>query len=84
MLQHGHFVVKKIEADYFAGAKLGDELEIYTKLIDMKLASFKLLQTIFLKDKKIFELNITLAYVNFKGKAQKIDETTKKLILSLF
>jgi len=84
VLESGHFVARKIEADYFSSAKLGDELNIETKLIEMRTASFKLLQTIYLDDKKIFELAITLAYINFQGKPQKIDIDTKKMILSLF
>ncbi|MFT7005115.1 MAG: acyl-CoA thioester hydrolase, partial [Sulfurimonas sp.] len=35
-------------------------------------------------EKKIFELSITLAYITFEGKPQKIDTLTKELILSLF
>lgn len=90
VLQSGHFVAKKLEADYISSARLGDELEVLTELVEIRAASFVLLQTIF-KDsgvplgcKKIFELNITLAYITFEGKPQKITEEVKKLILSLF
>jgi acyl-CoA thioester hydrolase len=81
---NGHFVAKKIEADYIAPAKLGDELEVSVELLEMKAASFKLLQTITLNEKKIFELKIVLAYINFEGRPQKIDPKTKELLLSLF
>lgn len=84
ILENGHFVARKIEADYFSSARLGDELDVSVELIEMRTESFKLLQTIFLKDKKIFELKITLAYINFQGKPQKLDKNTKELILSLF
>lgn len=84
ILENGHFVARKIEADYFSSARLGDELDVSVELIEMRTASFKLLQTVFLKDKKIFELKITLAYINFQGKPQKLDKNTKELILSLF
>ncbi len=50
----------------------------------MKNVSFRLLQTIYLNDKKIFELTITLVYITFKGKPQRLDEEVKKIILSLF
>lgn len=83
-LENGHFVARKLVADYFAGAKLGDELEVKTELLEMKAASFKLLQTIYKKEKKIFELQITLAYITFEGKPQKLDFKSKELILSLF
>lgn len=83
-LESGHFVARKVMAEYFAVAKLGDELEVKTELLEMKAASFILKQNIFKNDVKIFELSITLAYITFKGKVQKIDPKTKELILSLF
>lgn len=90
VLQSGHFVAKKLEADYISSAKLGDELEILTELLEIRAASFVLLQTIF-KDngvlsgrKKIFELKITLAYITFDGRPQKIVSDVKELIKSLF
>ncbi|MFT5660955.1 MAG: acyl-CoA thioester hydrolase [Sulfurimonas sp.] len=83
-LESGHFVARKVVANYFSGAKLGDELEIKTELVQMKAASFILNQSIFRNEKRIFELDITLAYINFQGKPQKLDSQTKDLILSLF
>lgn len=84
VLSNGHFVAKKLEADYIASAKLGDELDVKTKLVEVKAASFKLLQTVFRDSKKIFELNIHLAYITFEGKPQKITKDVKDLIVSLF
>ena len=84
VLKTGHFVAKKLEADFIISAKLGDELDIETKLVEMRAASFKLLQTIFKDDKKIFELNITLAYITYEGKPQKITQDIRELIISLF
>ena len=83
-LENGHFVARKLVADYFVGAKLGDELEIKTELLQMKAASFILKQSIFKGEVKIFELSITLAYISFEGKPQKLDIQSKELILSLF
>ena len=83
-LEGGHFVARKLSADYFSVAKLGDELEIKTELVKMKAASFILKQMIFKEEQKIFELEITLAYITFEGKAQKLDSKTKDLVLSLF
>ncbi|WP_373002054.1 YbgC/FadM family acyl-CoA thioesterase [Sulfurimonas sp.] len=84
VLENGHFVARKLEADYITSAKLGDELEVTTELTQMKTASFILSQTIFKDSKKIFGLSITLAYITFEGRPQKIDAQTKELILSLF
>lgn len=84
VLSNGHFVARKIEADYFMSARLGDILAVKTELIKMKAASFILLQTIYKDDKKIFELKITLAYITFEGRPQKLDAQTKEMLLSLF
>jgi acyl-CoA thioester hydrolase len=84
VLENGHFVAKKIEADYIISAKLGDELKVKTELIEMKGASFKLLQTIYKENKKIFEMKITLVYITFGGKPQKITKEVKDLLLLLF
>lgn len=84
ILSGGHFVAKRVEADFISSAKLGDELHVKTELIEMRAASFKLLQTIFKENKKIFELNITLAYINFDAKPQKITKDVKELLMSLF
>ena len=84
VLASGHFVARKLEADYFLSAKLGDELEVKTKLLEMRAASFRLLQTVYKDDKKIFELNIYLVYITYDGKPQKITGDIKELIFSLF
>jgi acyl-CoA thioester hydrolase len=84
VLDTGHFVARKLEADYIMSAKLGDELEVTTELVKMKAASFILSQNIYKDSKKIFGLSITLAYITFEGRPQKIDADTKELILSLF
>ncbi len=79
-----HFVAKKVEASYIASAKLGDELEIKTTLLELKSASFTLLQEIYKDDKKIFELKILLVHTTLDAKVKKIDEATKELLKTLF
>ena len=83
-LESGHFVVKKVVADYFLSAKLGNLLDVKTELLEMRTASFRLNQIVYKNDKKLFGMEVTLAYITFEGKSQKIDDTTKELILSLF
>jgi len=83
-LENGHFVARKVVADYIASAKLGDLLEVETSLVKMKAASFVLKQIITRDSKKVFEMEITLAYITFEGKPQKIDKETMNLINSLF
>jgi len=84
VLESGHFVARKVNADFYESAKLGDMLEVKTHLISMKAASFTLSQEIYKENNKIFELEILLVYIDFKGKVQKLDNESKKLILSLF
>lgn len=84
VLQRGHFVARRLSAEYYASAKLGDLLTIKSELIEMRAASFKLKQSIFRDGVRLFELEIVLAYITFDAKPQKIDTETKAQILSLF
>ena len=84
ILKDGHFVARKVNADFFKSAKLGDMLDIQTQLIEMKAASFMLKQTIFRDDEKIFELEILLVHIDFSAKIQRMNQETKGMILSLF
>lgn len=84
VLECGHFVARRVTADFYTSAKLGDLLEVKTELLEMKAASFALKQTIYRDDVKIFELEILLVYITFDGKVQKLDAESKELVLSLF
>ena len=84
VLQNGHFVARRVNADFYKSAKLGDMLEIKTKLVEMKAASFTLSQEIYKNGDKIFELEILLVYIDFNAKVQRLNDATKKLIFSLF
>jgi len=84
VLDNGHFVARKVIADFYTSAKLGDLLEIKTELLEMKAASFTLKQMIFKDEIKVFELEILLVYIDFNGKVQRLDKKSRELILSLF
>ena len=84
VLEGGHFVARKVNADFFKSARLGDLLSIQTQLIEMKAASFTLKQSIFKDDEKIFELEILLVYLTFDGRVQRLSKEIKEMILSLF
>jgi len=84
ILDNGHFVARKVVADYLSSAKLGDLLDIKTKLFEMKAASFVLKQAVYKDTKKLFEMDITLVYLSFDGKVQKIDKDIKNIISSIF
>jgi len=84
VLENGHFFARKLTAEYLKSAKLGDLLEVRNEILSIKAASFDLVQRVYRDEIKIFEMQITLVYVTFEGKHQKIDTNTKELILSLF
>ena len=83
ILAGGHFVAKHIEADYIKSAKFGDLLEVKTTLMQIKNASFSLLQQVFREDEKVFEMKIDLVYIDFDGKMAKIPSDEKVFLASL-
>ncbi len=62
--EEGYFVVKHLEADYRAPAKLGDLLEVKSALIERKGASIVLEQRVLLEDESLFQMRIKLAYLH--------------------
>ncbi len=84
VLENGHFVVKKLEANFIASAKLGDIIEVKNELISLKGASFTLRQTIYKEEIKLFVLDVILVFVSFDGKIQRVDTKTIHLIKELF
>ncbi len=83
ILAGGHFVAKHIEADYLKSAKFGEVLEVKTTLIQVKNASFTLLQQIFRDDETVFEMKIDLVYLDFEGKMRKIPPEEKEFLSAL-
>ncbi|AOO64966.1 YbgC/FadM family acyl-CoA thioesterase [Sulfurospirillum halorespirans] len=79
----GHFVVTHLEADFIKSAKLGDVIEVKTKLLLLKNASLILQQEVWREEVKLFAMTSTLAYVK-EGKPCKIDEETKAFFREFF
>jgi len=79
----GHFVVTHLEADFIQSAKLGDVIEVKTKLLLLKNASLILQQEVWREEVKLFAMTSTLAYVK-EGKPCKIDEETKAFFRGFF
>ena len=75
-----HFVVKNIYCNYIQSAKLEDELNIQTKFIDIKKASFELEQNIYKVDKVIFKSKVLMVNVNSTGKPIKIPDSLSSVI----
>jgi acyl-CoA thioester hydrolase len=83
ILGGGHFVAKHIEADYLKSAKFGDVLEVKTVLVEIKNASFTLLQEIFRGDETVFRMKIDLVYLDFEGRMAKIPPEEKGFLSAL-
>lgn len=83
ILAGGHFVAKHIEADYLKSAKFGELLEVTTTFIQIRNASFSLLQQIFRDDEKVFEMKIDLVYLDFEGNMAKIPPDEKAFLSAL-
>lgn len=77
--KNGYFLVKSLEANYKKPAVLGDLIEIKTSLIKVKKASAQLLQEIYLKSEVIFDLKVTIVYIQ-NGKMQAIPKEKLALI----
>ncbi|RAX57522.1 hypothetical protein CCZ01_05945 [Helicobacter monodelphidis] len=80
------FVVKKIEAEYFTPAKLGDSLQVFTQTLEVKGASLSLKQEIWRQDtqskkeEKIFTLTALIVCIK-NGHAVKIPTTMKSQLI---
>jgi acyl-CoA thioester hydrolase len=59
----GEFAIKSVQANYFAPATLGDELDIQMQLKKLNKASVILVQSIYIKEKLIFQAESHLAFV---------------------
>ena len=74
------FIVKKVNCEYLQSTKLEDILEVHSKIIQVKNASFELDQNIFRDHKIIFQSNIIMVCVNTEGKPKKIPENIALLL----
>jgi acyl-CoA thioester hydrolase len=84
VLEDGHFVVKDLNASYISSAKLGDLLHVRSFLLEVKKVSFGLHQEVYRGDEKIFEMDITLVFIDFNGKVKRFEPKNLELLNSLF
>lgn len=71
----GHFLVTKIECEYKKSAKLGDVIEVKSKVLAVKKASIVLEQEIYKENEKLFYARFVLAFV----KGEKASAMSKEL-----
>ena len=74
------FLVKKIECDYIEPCKLEDRLNIQSKVLVLKNASFELEQNILKQNKIIFRSKIVMVCVNSQVAPSKIPNELHNLM----
>ncbi|MGI7696720.1 YbgC/FadM family acyl-CoA thioesterase [Campylobacter coli] len=79
----GHFLLTKANCFFIKSAKLGDIIEVKTKLLKIKNASVDIAQEIYRDEILLFKVELTLAYIQ-NEKPAKIDAGIKKLFEELF
>ncbi|EOH7341538.1 YbgC/FadM family acyl-CoA thioesterase [Campylobacter coli] len=78
-----HFLLTKANCFFVKPAKLGDIIEVKTKLLKIKNASVEIMQEIYRDEILLFKVELTLAYIQ-NEKPAKIDVGIKKLFEELF
>ena len=73
-------IVKSCNIEYKKPAKFEDEIEVVSKISEVKNSSFKMLQVIKKKSEIISVAEVVLVTVNKKGKPVRIPSFLKKLI----
>ena len=68
------FLVKKIECDYIESCKLEDTLNVQSRVLALKNASFVLEQNLLKQNKIIFRSKIVMVCVNSQGAPSKIPD----------
>jgi acyl-CoA thioester hydrolase len=76
--EDGFFVVKHLEADYHAPAKLGEMVDVNTRVLQLKGASVVLEQVVARNSEPLFSMNIRLVYLR-NGRPSRIPEQFRTL-----
>lgn len=85
IIGESHFVVKHIECDFVRSAKFADDINVSTKIVELKKSSLTLYQEITREDEVLFKATFVLVLVNqTSGKITRIDEETQKELITLF
>lgn len=76
------FVVRDLQASFLATAKLGDLLEVTTKIVTSQRSSIVLLQEIWKGKEKVFTMEVRLVYLQ-EGKPHRIPDLFNRLFETL-
>ena len=72
------FVVRRLQADFYGSAQLGDLLTVKTTLLGLKRTSCTLLQEIYKEKEKLFKMEVLLVYME-NGKMARIPKQFQTL-----
>jgi len=78
----GHFVVRRLEADYLKPAYLGDLLKVTVELESLQGATLLMRQRVFRADEPLFEMRVKLVYLLQDGRIGRLDAAKKAKLLS--
>ena len=76
-----YIIVKSCNLNFLKPAKLEDNINIISKVLEVKNVSIRMKQNIFVDDKMILEAEIILASVNKEGKPSKLPDEFKKQLI---
>jgi acyl-CoA thioester hydrolase len=76
------FVVRRIDADFTGMAKLGNLLEVRTRILEETRTSILMEQSIHREEEEIFSMKVLLVYV-VAGRPRRIPESLTEVIRSL-
>lgn len=66
------FAVRRVEADYLSPARYDDQIEVRTRLTDVKGASFVMPQEVWCDDTLLFRATVTVVVLNAEGRAARL------------
>jgi acyl-CoA thioester hydrolase len=66
------FAVRRVVADYLSPARYDDQLEVRTRLTDVKGASFAMPQEVWRGETRLFAAHVSIVVLNAEGRATRL------------
>ncbi len=77
------FAVRRVEADYLSPARYDDQLEVRTRLVDVKGASFTMPQEIWRGETLVFRALVSIVVLNAAGRATRLPAELRSGLVSV-
>ncbi|MCB1330699.1 MAG: tol-pal system-associated acyl-CoA thioesterase [Maritimibacter sp.] len=74
------FAVRRVEADYLAPAKFGDDLTVETEVETVKGASLVMLQRVTRETRVLFDARVVLVALDGEGRAARLPADIRRLL----